>query len=252
MMDNDRMSYEIYRQIILQIKSYGTQIVLGRNTNEPERFIIMRHDVEFSPERAYKLSLIETSEGFCSNYFFQITNNTYNIFSARNLEYIRRMSDNGHEIGLHFQTNGLKKECDIRKKILDEVEVMEKMLKLEVHTFSIHRPTSDILAMNIKFDNVINAYQNEFFSFARSEKDLEHVDVKYISDARHQWNYGVPCKKIFTQYKKIQILTHPYSWTEIGLDNYNNFKSLVREKNLELKESIDNECKHFAAIKNYI
>ena len=251
-MDADRMSYELYRQIILLIKSYGTHIVLGRDVKDYNRFIIMRHDVEFSPERAYKLSLIETQEDFSSNYFFQITNNSYNIFSQRNLEYIREMVRNGHEIGLHFHVNGLTKEYDIREKIQQEIEVMEKMLKIEVKTFSIHRPTPDILGMNISFDNITNAYQSEYFDFVRSERALECVEIKYISDARHQWNYGVPGKEIFNQYKKVQILTHPYSWTESGFDNLNNFKTLIEEKNKELIDSINCECNHFASIKEYL
>lgn len=250
-MNADKMSYELYRKIILLIKSYGTHIVLGRDVKDYDKFIIMRHDVEFSPERAYKLSLIETKEDFCSNYFFQITNNSYNIFSKRNLNYINEMVSNGHEIGLHFHVNGLTKEYDIREKIQQEIDVMEKMLKTEIKTFSIHRPTPDILGMNIRFDNITNAYQSEYFDFARSEGELECVEIKYISDARHHWNYGVPGEKIFNQFKKVQILVHPYSWTEEGFDNLNNFKSLIGEKNRELIDSINCECNHFASIKEY-
>lgn len=251
-MNINKMSYELYREIILLIKSYGTHIVLGREAKDYNRFIIMRHDVEFSPERAYKLSLIETEEGFCSNYFFQITNNSYNIFSKRNLLYINEMVRNGHEIGLHFHENGLTKEYEIREKIQQEIDVMSKMLGIKISTFSIHRPTSQILSMNIKFDKIINAYQSDYFSFAESERELERVEIKYISDARHQWNYGVPSEDIFNRYKKIQILTHPYSWTGTGFDNLNNFRTLIEEKHAEFIESIDHECKHFANIKKYL
>lgn len=145
MIDSDKMSYALYRQILLLIKSHGTQIILGRDIQKYSEFIIIRHDVEFSPERAYQLSLIETDEGICSNYFFQITNNTYNIFSKRNMKYIEEMQRNGHEIGLHIQLNGLTEENDIIESIQRELNVMETMLGTNIRAFSIHRPTLEIL-----------------------------------------------------------------------------------------------------------
>ena len=33
---------------------------------------------------------------------------------------------------------------------------------------------------------------------------------------------------------KLQLLTHPFSWTETGNDNYGNFLLLIRERNNEL------------------
>lgn len=252
MMDFDRMSYALYRQILLLIKSYGTQIVLGRDIQKCDEFIVIRHDVEFSPERAYRLSLLETEQGVCSNYFFQITNNTYNIFSKRNMKYLKEMQKNGHEIGLHFQLNGLTRENDITKAIQQELEVMGTMLGIKIRAFSIHRPTTGILRKNIKLDHVINAYQDDYFTFAENEVDLNNVKVKYISDARHQWNYGRPDEKMFNQYKKVQVLMHPYSWTENGYDNLHNFKSVIEEKNRELIESIDQECKHFKEVREVL
>ena len=248
-MDLDKMSYALYRQILLLIKSYGTQIVLGRDIQKHDEFIIIRHDVEFSPERAYQLSLVETEEDVCSNYFFQITNNTYNVFSKRNMKYIKEMQRNGHEIGLHIQLNGLTEENDIIEAIQREMNVMETMLGMKIRTFSIHRPTPDVLRKNIKFDHVINAYQDDYFTFAENEADLNKVEVKYISDARHQWNYGRPDERIFNQYKKVQVLMHPYSWTENGYDNLHNFESMIGERNNELIESIDQECRHFKEVK---
>ncbi|MBD5476928.1 MAG: hypothetical protein HDR17_13280 [Lachnospiraceae bacterium] len=246
------MSYALYRQILSLIKSYGTQIVLGRDIQKKNEFIIIRHDVEFSPERAYRLSLVETEEGVCSNYFFQIANNTYNIFSKRNMKYITEMQGNGHEIGLHIQLNGLIEESCMAEVIQRELEVMGIMLGTKIRAFSIHRPTPDILKKNIKLDHVINAYQDDYFTFAENEADLNTVKVKYISDARHQWNYGKPDEKMFNQYKKVQVLTHPYSWTENGYDNLHNFESMIEEKNNELMESIDQECKHFNEVKEVL
>ena len=44
-----------------------------------DEFILMRHDVEFSVDRAYALAQVEKSMDFTCAYFFQWTNNSYNI-----------------------------------------------------------------------------------------------------------------------------------------------------------------------------
>jgi predicted N-acyltransferase len=48
-----------------------------------------------------------------------------------------------------------------------------------------------------------------------------------------------------TNHKKLQVVLHPYSWTDTGFENYENFKTLINQKNRELVESINSECNNF-------
>lgn len=57
-------------------------------------------------------------------------------------------------------------------------------------------------------------------------------------------------KGCLINFKKVQGLIHPYSWTENGYDNLHNFGSMIGEKNNELIESIDQECRHFRKVKD--
>ncbi len=242
-------SYDEYKEIIRLIKESGR----GANfyqAAKKEEFIIMRHDVEFSVDRAYALSKLELSMDFTSTYFFQWTNNSYNILSKKNQDMIRDMHERGQKIGLHFALNGLTDMEEIRKKIAQEVRVLSEMLGFEIKQFSFHRPSSDVLRENIKLPGIINAYADEFFTFAEEVTDDTPVKVKYISDAKHRWNYGIPDAQTLAKYDKVQILTHPYSWTPKGYDNLNNFKTLLDERNKELIDTIDHECRHFATIKD--
>ena len=50
---------------------------------------------------------------------------------------------------------------------------------------------------------------------------------------------------LFSKINKLQLLTHPYSWTESGGDNYGNYLSLIRERNKELVYSMDTETNTF-------
>ena len=244
-------SYENYRSIITIIQQSGKYTTFHEARGR-EEFILMRHDVEFSVDRAYELAQVEKSMDFTSAYFFQWTNNSYNILSKKNTDMIREMHEEGHTIGLHYALNGLTDIGAIKEKILLEMSVLSSMMGFEIETFSVHRPTKEILKANIKLDGIINAYEDHFFSFAERIDETTDLEVKYLSDAMHRWNYGTPDEATLLGNKKVQVLTHPYSWTEAGHDNLHNFRSLIEERNQELLETINGECKHFAGIRQML
>lgn len=123
-------SYADYKEIIRIIKESGRACNF-RQAQEKDKFIIMRHDVEFSVDRAFALSKLELSMDFTSTYFFQWTNNSYNILSKKNMDMIKYMHERGHVIGLHFALNGLTDMELVRRKILQEIHVLSEMLGFE-------------------------------------------------------------------------------------------------------------------------
>lgn len=72
-----------------------------------DKFILMRHDIEYSVKRAYVLAKVESGMDFTSSYFFQWTNNSYNVLSQGNIDMLCDIHEMGHIIGLHFAMNGL-------------------------------------------------------------------------------------------------------------------------------------------------
>ena len=237
-------SYDDYREIIRLIKDSGRYATYEEALGKDE-FIIMRHDVEYSVERAYALSKVEESMDFRSTFFFQWTNNSYNILSRKNRDILTDMHERGQIIGLHFALNGMTDMKLVRERIKLEMEMLSDMLGFEVNWFSVHRPSKDILAENIKLPNILNAYQDDFFTFDPKATPESKLDVKYMSDANHIWRYGYPDAENIANHKKIQILTHPFAWIKAGYDNKENYRTLINEKYEELINSIDNECKDF-------
>ncbi len=237
-------SYEDYRKIISIIKETGLYATYEEALTR-DKFIIMRHDVEFSVDRAYKLSKVEESMDFRSSFFFQWTNNSYNILSRKNRDILTDMHERGQHIGLHFALNGMTDMKLIRERIRQEMDMLSNMLGFEINTFSIHRPSPDVLAENIKLPGIINAYQDEFFTFNPEANSQSQLEVKYMSDANHIWRYGYPDEDNIKGNNKVQILTHPFAWTKKGYDNENNFRTLINEKYDEMIDSIDRECKDF-------
>ena len=242
-------SFDDYREIIKAIKEIGTYTTYDEALKK-DKFILMRHDVEYSVERARELAKVEESMDFRSYYFFQWTNNSYNVLSRKNRDILTDMHERGQYIGLHFALNGMTDMQLVRARIKKEIDMLSDMLDFKIDTFSIHRPSRDVLAENIKIDGVLNAYQDEFFSFDPNADSESTLKVKYLSDANHIWRYGYPDHKTIAAHDKVQILTHPFAWTKTGYDNLNNYKTLVNEKYIELIDSIDNECKDFSPLRD--
>ena len=238
-------SFEDYREILRLVKESGRYATYGEAL-EREEFIIMRHDVEYSVDRAYALSRVEDSMDFRSNYFFQWTNNSYNILSRKNRDLLTDMHERGHMIGLHFALNGMTDMELIRRRIRQEMDMLSDMLGFAVNTFSIHRPSPAVLAENIKLPGILNAYQDEFFSFDPKAGPDSALRVKYLSDANHIWRYGYPDAETIAAHPRIQILAHPFAWTKKGYENEENYRTLIREKYAEMIDSIDGKCKDFS------
>ena len=237
-------SFDDYRKIITLIQESGRTATYAEAMTRDD-FILMRHDVEYSVERAFALSEVETEMGFSSYFFFQWTNNSYNILSKKNRDLLTIMHEKGQHIGLHFALNGMTDMELVRERIRQEIAMLSNMLGFQVDTFSIHRPSKEVLRENIKFSDILNAYQDEFFTFDPEAGPDSTPEVKYLSDANHIWRYGYPDEETIRSHRKIQILAHPFAWTKEGYDNKENFKTLLEEKYAELFDSVDRECKDF-------
>lgn len=242
-------SYQQYRQILRKI-SADAPIVFPAEVlkNKLQTYRIVRHDVEFSIQRALDLAFVEGLEGVRSTYMIQVSNNCYNVFSKENINRIQEIILNGHDIGLHAHLgNWDKNQDDIACYIKKQAHLLELAINYPVTTFSIHRPKKEHLKIPVPVSGLINLYGEEFFTYEKKfkKKNRYAVDVTYISDSNHEWKYGSPFNTDFSHIDKLQLNCHPFSWTQKGNDNERNFYHLTNEKNLELLDSINNEIKTY-------
>ena len=75
-----------YRKII---KHHKHRVCDFYDSLKKNQWTILRHDVEFVPNRAFELAKIEKFYGVSASYVFQVRSNAYNIFSARNKHLIK-------------------------------------------------------------------------------------------------------------------------------------------------------------------
>tara|TARA_Y100001963_G_scaffold152589_1_gene237736 strand:+ start:5746 stop:6486 length:741 start_codon:yes stop_codon:yes gene_type:complete len=238
-------SYNEYKSIVEKVTN---ELPLSDSLsvyNGLDEFVFIRHDVEYSVERAYDLAKFESEELYINTaYLFQLRNNSYNILSSKNIQLVREMRDMGHEIGLHVHLGGLKNVDDIEDYVLDDISTLEKYFDFDVDIFSFHRPSQESLRRNVDIEDKINLYGDKFFHYYKIRRP-KNVNVMYLPDSNHHWRFGHPLDLDLKKHKRIQINCHPFSWTPQGHDNLNNFKTLIDEKNIETIYSVNDETKTF-------
>jgi hypothetical protein len=180
-------SYTEYKNIINLIRNHLPIIDFSDVTKDTKKFCVLRHDIEFSIDRAYELAKVE--------------------------------------------------------KELGVISMLEYYYGFYIDRFAFHRPKKEYLKEYFQLDGKINCYDRKYFQYFDEKPD--ELDVLYLADSNHEWKYGYPLDFDFSKVDKLQLLTHPYSWTEHGGDNYRNFLSLIRERNNELSHSMNTETNTF-------
>ena len=243
---NNMFSYAEYKNIINLIKFHLPIIDFKDVNKSTNKFCVVRHDIEFSIDRAIKLARIESNElGIQSTYTVQLRNNTYNALSEKNIKTIQEIKNLGHNIGLHQNPPDMPKD-KLVDYILKDIETLEHYYDFEIDRFAFHRCGSNpkLLESYVQFPNKINCYDRNFFHYFSSKKP-DNLNVYYLSDSNHQWKYGYPVEIDFSKVKKIQLLMHPFSWTPDGYGNSGNFISLVKERRAELLWDMETENRAF-------
>jgi hypothetical protein len=150
------------------------------DNQHPERFILMRHDVDRIPERALMTAKIENELSIRSTYYFRT------IKSVFKPEIISQIKDLGHEIGYHYETlseahGDPKKAIDLFKSHLKDLRKV-----CEIKTICMHgRPLS-------KIDNRELWKHYDFKAYGlKGEAYLSLGDnLNYFSDTGRTWGIG--------------------------------------------------------------
>tara|TARA_R110001583_G_scaffold157797_2_gene309704 strand:+ start:433 stop:1176 length:744 start_codon:yes stop_codon:yes gene_type:complete len=239
-------SYNEYRNIITLIQQYLPIVDFADVTITTDNFCVIRHDIEFSIDRAAKLAEVENKLGISTTYTVQLRNNTYNALSEKNIEQIHYIKSLGHCIALH-QNPPYMSEKDLKEYVLKDIETLEHYYGFEVDRYAFHRPKQEQLAMYLDIPGKINCYGKEYFHYFKGaeHRNLKDFNVTYLADSNHQWKYGHPIAIDFDTVSKLQLNTHPFSWTERGYENYGNFLSLIEERKKEMLFDMESENKAF-------
>ena len=165
-------SYNEYRNIINLIKNNLPILDFTKVDKTTKKFCVLRHDIEFSIDRAHELAKVEKELGVTSTYTVQLRNNTYNALSEKNIGLIRKIKDLGHNIGLH-QNPPLMDMEKLGGYIMTDIQILEHFYGFEIDRFAFHRPKKEYLKNYVILENKINCYDKKFFHYF--DEKLIHI-----------------------------------------------------------------------------
>lgn len=196
-------SDESYVEIIDQLLFHYYEFVriddenLAENINDGKKRILLRHDVDISPNGALKLGKIEADKNVVSNFFFQLNAETYQMISHSCINICKELQSMGHLVGLHVDSALFLEE---ENKINGTIDwVRDNFFPID-YAVSFHRPLPESLGK--KYTSFVSTYDGDFFNLGYYASDSRGEDSFYeklesllVSDARF-----------------IQLLLHPCWW----------------------------------------
>lgn len=176
---------------------------------------LWRHDVDASPHRSLALAIAENALSIKATYYVHLNSIFYNALEVSVRDIILKISELGHDIGIHYDCEFYDNEdLDVKKleKNLDMLKVMFKHIyNIDAKSFSFHNPTKNVLDnfTNDSYSGLINAY-------SKSIKEK----FRYCSDSNGYWRFDRLEDVLDEETGDIQILTHPALWTKDVLSPY--------------------------------
>lgn len=167
--------------------------------------VLLRHDVDLSPERAVRMAEIERDLGISATYFFLLGTPLYNPFQRPVREAIVEIESMGHDVGLHFSTHQYwaasrpPAEPELAARVDDERAALSTVASDPVSVVSFHVPPDWVLART--FDGVESTYEPRFFD-----------EIGYLADSGQRWREGG--LSIPGDGRPLQVLMHPGLWAE--------------------------------------
>ena len=155
--------------------------------NIPEKFIILRHDVDRRPENALEMAKIENNSGITSTYYFR---RKEEVFKP---EIIKEIANMGHEIGYHYEVLD-KAKGDLEKAIKIFEEELNEFRKIcDVKTICMHgNPLSKWVNKDIwkKYDF------RDFGIIGEPYLSIDYTRVLYLTDTGRKWNSRFSVKDV--------------------------------------------------------
>jgi len=195
-----------YKGLIESLLHNGYRFISYEETNVDTPWVLWRHDLDFSPQRALKLAKIEAELGVRSTFFLLPHSRFYNLFEKEISDIIFQIKDLGHELGLHFDFAhyNIKDLRHLEDACKHEKSFLEWSFKVDIKAFSFHNPNEWALKVGVgQVSDMVNAYSDYFMK-----------NVAYASDSNGYWRNESIQQRIEEKHPRLQILTHPVWWTE--------------------------------------
>lgn len=208
-----------------------------------KRFIVLKHDVESSVSKAYKLASIEHKYGICGSFYVQ----AYLMNDSDNIRMLKEMQSWGHEISYHYDVLDAN-AGDFEKAESDFLKFMNVFYAngFNFKTICQHgNPVKNRVGYTSNRDFFRNPeIRRHFHSLVDVVVNFSQYiqqEYKYISDAGYKWNIitepetndlhpdvkNIPIgdfrklsKLLVEENISLIISTHPHRWARFSVSIY--------------------------------
>lgn len=197
---------EGYRQL-LKLARKAFSLADYRAIPWGQRFILWRHDCDYSLNRALVLAKTEAEESFRTTFFLNPHCEFYNLLQSDQLALVKEILLLGHDIGLHFDAAfyATATESELHEQVSCETDLLERFTGIKPAAFSFHNPSAFHLTCEADtYGGLVNCYSRRF-----------KTEVPYCSDSNGYWRFR-RLHDVLTKATDpcLQVLTHPGWWQE--------------------------------------
>jgi hypothetical protein len=176
-------TFTVYKQLVTELAQAGYQFKTFAEFLEEKpqgkKQVILRHDVDRSPEQALKMATMERKLGAKASYYFRRQKDGFAE------TFIRDIVDLGHEIGYHYEDVNSARG-DLAKAIATFGKNLADLRKLaQVKTICMHGSPLG------KHDNRLLWKGYDYRSYGIIGEpyfDLDFSEVIYLTDTGRRWN----------------------------------------------------------------
>ena len=228
--------YSAWESFCAELEAKGKVSIPARDvTSEMDTFLVLKHDIENSVPKAYKLAEIERKYGHRGTYYAH----AYLLDDPHNVELLRKMQAMGHEISYHYDVmdsnhgnlDGAIKEFEANRQRFEQ-------LGFSITTVCQHgNPVVERVGYTSNRDFFRSRHVQELYpciaDIMVDYKDKYHTDYSYYSDAGRKFKLifdpinndvvnsdekNVPYEDLNALLEalpsKAIISTHPHRWTD--------------------------------------
>lgn len=170
--------------------------------------IVLRHDVDISPQRALALARIENEESARSTYLWMLHSDFYNALERPVAQIIRAIAGLGHRIGLHFDLSfydDIDTLAELERRLSHERALLADLAGAPVDVFSFHNPDTNrsLGFRQPTIGRMFNVYASDLAA-----------RYKYVSDSNGYWRFDDAFEVLGAgAFERLHILIHPEWWT---------------------------------------
>ena len=218
--NNSDFTIDHYKEL-LRLAEKNWNIVHYEAIPWGSRFLLWRHDIDYSINRSLALARIEADAGVMSTYFVDPHSEFYNAAELDQVKKLKKIADLGHKIGLHFDGEFYadSNETDLNNLIFHESQYLERLLGVKIPAFSFHNPVASHLKCDAEeYGGLINCYSKRF-----------KEEVSYCSDSNGYWRFRRLHDVLANASDKcLQVLTHPAWWVNNPMSPWDRINRCVK------------------------